>query len=29
MTILIKNGRIITDKEDYTADIFMEKGKLI
>ncbi len=28
MTILIKNGRIITDVEDYTADIFIEKGKI-
>ena len=27
MTILIKNGRIITDVEDYTADIFIENGK--
>ncbi len=28
MTILIKNGRIITDVEDYIADIFIEKGKI-
>ncbi len=28
MTTLIKNGRIITDVEDYTADIFIEKGKI-
>ena len=28
MTILIKNGRIITDHEDYTADIFIENGKI-
>jgi dihydropyrimidinase len=28
MTILIKNGRIITDVEDYMADIFIEKGKI-
>ena len=28
MTILIKNGRIITDQEDYTADIFIENGKI-
>jgi dihydropyrimidinase len=28
MTILIKNGRIITDQEDFTADIFLEKGKI-
>jgi len=28
MTILIKNGRIITDQEEYTADIFIENGKI-
>jgi len=28
MTILIKNGRIITDVEDYIADIFIENGKI-
>jgi dihydropyrimidinase len=28
MTILIKNGRIITDKEDYISDIFIENGKI-
>jgi dihydropyrimidinase len=28
MTILIKNGRIITDQEDYIADIFIENGKI-
>ena len=28
MTILIKNGRIITDKENYISDIFIENGKI-
>jgi len=28
MTILIKNGRIITDKNDYLSDIFIENGKI-
>jgi len=28
MTILIKNGRIITDIEDYVSDIFIENGKI-
>jgi dihydropyrimidinase len=28
MTLLIKNGRIITDKEDYVSDIFIENGKI-
>ncbi len=28
MTLLIKNGRLITDKEDYPADIFIDKGKI-
>ena len=26
MTLLIKNGRLITDKEDYPADIFIENN---
>jgi dihydropyrimidinase len=28
MSILIKNGRVITASEDYTADIFIEKEKI-
>lgn len=28
MTLLIKNGRIITDSEDYISDIFIENGKI-
>jgi dihydropyrimidinase len=28
MTLLIKNGRIITDKDDYLSDIFIENGKI-
>jgi dihydropyrimidinase len=28
MSILIKNGRIITAEQDYTADIFIEKEKI-
>jgi dihydropyrimidinase len=27
-TLLIKNGRIITDNQDYQADIFIENGKI-
>jgi dihydropyrimidinase len=28
MTILIKNGRIITDTQDYISDIFIDDGKI-
>ncbi len=28
MSILIKNGRVITASEDYTADIFIEGEKI-
>ena len=28
MSILIKNGRVITVSEDYTADIFIENEKI-
>ena len=28
MSTLIKNGRIITAEQDYTADIFIEKDKI-
>ena len=28
MTLLIKNGRLITDKDDFIADIFIEKEKI-